>query len=129
MIRRLFIAFLASLLLASSAIVPAKPLGIAAGRVSGGETFPNITAPSGSASFTATWAAEESADGYLVYISTSAQAFPDQALYSYRYKATGQATASLAITGIASGTYYYRIAPYVGTTIGDVGVEFSASAS
>jgi hypothetical protein len=91
--------------------------------------FPNITAPSGSASFTVDWDAEEGADGYLVYVSTTTQTFADESLYAYRYKASGQATEQLVISSVAAGTYYVRVAAYIGTTVLGLSFEVTKTAA
>lgn len=95
----------------------------------GGDDFPNITAPSGSAGFTVDWSPETGADGYLVYLSASSQTYPDETLYAYRYKAAGQATAQLVISGIAAGTYYVRVASYIGTTVLQLSFEVTKVAA
>lgn len=107
----------------------AKSINSNGTRVVGGDAFPNITAPSGSASFTVNWKSEAGADGYLVYISGSTQTYPDETLYAYRYKASGQSTETLVISGIASGTYYVRVVAYIGTTVLQLSHEVTKTAA
>lgn len=87
--------------------------------IAASDAFPNITAPSGSASFTANWGAQVGADGYLVFLNDGA----------YRYKAAGQSTSSLLISGIASGAYTWRVATYEGSTVGDLSGQVPVTAA
>ncbi len=95
------------------------------------DLFPNIPATSGAATFTPalTWTPEPGVDGYLIYLDPDSQTFPDPALYSARYKAAGQATNTLDITGIAAGTWRLRIAPYIGSTVLEMSHEIERTAA
>ena len=87
-----------------------------------GGGFGEIPLPSGALSFTVNWEDTTGESGYLIYCSTSTQAFPDSSLYAYQYLAAANAT-SLTISGVASGTKYVRVAAYEGTTVGDLSME------
>lgn len=96
--------------------------------------FPNILLPAGAASLSGNnvpdWLPDANASGYLVYLSSS-QLPPtaEPADFTGRYYAAGQATSSLPITGIQAGTWYYRVAPIQSGVIGDLGIEYSVTAS
>jgi hypothetical protein len=116
--------FLLALALAFSGFAPDASAGRLVSRgSSGGESFPDITAPGGATSFAVTWNAEPGADGYLVYFATATQTFPDFSLYTYRYKVTGGATVTKTVSSIASNTYYVRVAAYIGTTVRELSHE------
>jgi hypothetical protein len=90
----------------------------------GSDPFPDIPAPSGSATLVARWSPEPGADGYLVYLDDEAQPYGEPALYAWRYKAPGQSTNQLSIPGIQAGSNYrYRVAYYVGSQIGELSAE------
>lgn len=89
--------------------------------------FPDITAPAGSVGFTTdAYTAQAGSTVRLAYLSTSTQAFPDSALYAYRYKFAEADDETLAIGSIQSGPWYYRIADVDadGATVGDLSHEF-----
>jgi hypothetical protein len=90
-----------------------------------GDPFPDITAPAGSLGFTTEeFTVQAGSSGRLAYLSTSTQLFPDADLYSYRYKFAGPSSTTLAISGIQAGPWYYRVADFEGTTVGDLSDEF-----
>ncbi len=90
----------------------------------GGGGFSDVPLPSGALGFTAqNWLEVAGASGYIVYCTTSSQLYPDSALYAYQYVVTSGATLSKAVTGVAAGTYYCRVAAYAGSIIYDLGPE------
>lgn len=80
--------------------------------------------PVGTLSITATWPADATADGFIVYVSRRSRATNDATLYPWTYLA-GPGTTSLVINELVSGTVYVRVAPYIGSTIGTVGAQNS----
>ncbi len=96
----------------------------------GGGGFSDTPLPSGALGFTAqNWLEQAGADGYIVYCATSSQLFPDSALYPYQYVVNSGATLSKAVTGVAAGTYYVRVAAYAGSIIYDLGPEVPYTAA
>lgn len=88
--------------------------------------------PAGSASISSAdlrWTADANATGYLVFLSTAPQDYPDPALFTYSYYVAGQASESLAIASIQAGTYYYRVAAAQTDVYGDLGTEYQVVAS
>lgn len=82
--------------------------------------------PLGSLSFTASWSADASADGFVIYVSTKSRASATLDLYPWRYLAAA-GTTSLVISNVFSGTKYYRVQPYDAGVLGTVSAESSAT--
>lgn len=86
--------------------------------------FSDVPLPAGALSFTVNWEDGAGESGYLVYCSTSTQAFPDPTLYAYQYVAAANAS-SLVISGVQSGTKYVRVAAIEGSNVGDLSMEIA----
>jgi len=79
--------------------------------------------PAGSLSFTVTWDQDVNASGYVVYVTTSTQAFPNASLYEYRYLVNNGSTTSLVISNVTAGTKYVRIASTAAGYVSDLSLE------
>jgi hypothetical protein len=88
----------------------------------------DVPGPAGVLSFTANWAAETGADGYLVKYDTVTRATGDRG-YAYQKYFSGQSTATGAVGSLASGTYYWAVANVEAGVVGDVGQEFDGVAA
>lgn len=95
--------------------------GTRSGGGGGGGDIPSANAlPAGSLSFTVAWDAVSGASGYVVYVATSAQAFADPSLYTYRYLVSGGSSTSTVISSVQSGTKYVRVAAHDGTWVAEL---------
>lgn len=97
---------------------------LSGGSAGSGDVPSQTPLPSGSLSFTVQWADGDGEAGYVIYVSTSSQTYPDPSLYAYRYLAAS-GSSSLLISNVQSGTKYVRVAAHQSNYVGDLGHEVS----
>lgn len=89
----------------------------------------DVPGPSGSASMTVNFGAVSGADGIVLYYDTVTNASVDPADWPYRKVSVGSGLTSVTVTGLAVDNYFCKPAPYVGSTVGDLGQEIEVNAS
>lgn len=86
-------------------------------------SVPSANALTGGAlSITVTWDEITGAEGYVVFLETSSQEFPEPWLYTYRYLVSSGST-STTISSLPSGDKYVRVAAYESGYVGDLSFE------